>query len=484
MQPNDDRCQLFFSQSFQNHFGEKLLRTEPLPPQGSDRKYYRLIGSTKSAIAAVNGDWKENDAFLSFSRHFKSLGLPVPEILAEDLSIGAYIEEDLGDLTLFSYLTEERKEHGFSDAIIEVYKKALTQLPRFQVLGAKGLDYNKCYPRSSFDLQSMMWDLNYFKYYFLKLSGVRFDEQALENDYEVFTKFLLSSDCEYFLYRDFQSRNIMLVEGEPYFIDYQGGRKGALQYDVASLLYDAKADIPQEVRLELLEHYLTELEKLIPVDRKTFLEYYYGYVLIRIMQALGAYGYRGYYQRKEHFLLSIPYAIKNLKWLLDHVTLPLEIPMLRNVWEQLIEIHLNRPQNLIPKLTVQITSFSFRKGYPEDTSGNGGGFVFDCRGLHNPGRYQEYVKLTGNDEPVIEFLRKEDAVEEFLSHVFSLVDSTVDNYRSRNFSNLSVSFGCTGGQHRSVYCANRLVQHLKTAYDINIKLTHREIERMQAQGIL
>jgi hypothetical protein len=326
----------------------------------------------------------------------------------------------------------------------------------------------------------MMWDLNYFKYYFLKLAQIPFDEQKLENDFQKFSKFLLSTDRNYFLYRDFQSRNIMLVDEKPYFIDYQGGRKGALQYDIASLLYDAKADIPPEVRLHLLDEYIHTLQEFTTVDSKTFIEYYYGYVFIRIMQALGAYGFRGFYERKPHFLRSVPYAIHNLEILLHTVKLPIELPALMDAWSRLIRsTYLRQLGDVELKLTVHIQSFSYKRGIPLDEKGHGGGFVFDCRALPNPGRYPEFVSSTGNDPDVITFLEKEDAVAGFLSNIFHIIEQSTINYQERNFTDLMVAFGCTGGQHRSVYCANQLSKYLKEKYKIDVEVRHRELEMIE-----
>jgi hypothetical protein len=326
----------------------------------------------------------------------------------------------------------------------------------------------------------MMWDLNYFKYYFLKLAKIPFDEQKLEDDFEKFTKFLLSTERDYFLYRDFQSRNVMLLEDKPYFIDYQGGRKGALQYDIASLLYDAKADIPQEVRGHLLETYMTELQSMIDFDRESFLEFYHGYVFIRIMQALGAYGFRGFYERKAHFLKSVPYAIRNLEILLHTIKLPVEVPALTEAWSHLVRsTYLRQLGDADLRLIVRIQSFSYKRGIPWDEKGHGGGFVLDCRALPNPGRYPEYARSTGNDEDVITFLKKEHDVSLFLRHVYQIVDQAVMNYQKRNFTDLMIAFGCTGGQHRSVYCANQLSTYLKEKYKIDVEVRHREIEMIE-----
>ena len=453
---------------------------EPLPAHGSAREYYRISDGTRTAIGTYNEDRAENIAFLEFSKHFHKSGLEVPEIYLEDLDKNIYLEEDLGDVTLFSYLSEEREKNGFSESVIKVYEDVVKALPRFQIQAAKDLDYSVCYPRHSFDKQSMMWDLNYFKYYFLKLSKIPFDEQKLEDDFEKFTAFLLSTERDYFLYRDFQSRNVMLVDGKPYFIDYQGGRKGALQYDIASLLYDAKADIPQEARDHLLDTYMTALSSMIDLDRKSFLEFYYGYVFIRIMQALGAYGFRGFYERKPHFLKSVPYAIRNLEILLHNVKLPVEIPALTDAWSRLIRsTYLRQLGDADLRLIVRIQSFSYKRGIPWDEKGHGGGFVFDCRALPNPGRYPEYVTSTGNDDDVITFLKKEEDVSHFLNHVFEIIDQAVLSYQKRNFTDLMVAFGCTGGQHRSVYCSNQLSNYIREKHNIDVEVRHRELEMIE-----
>ncbi len=463
---------------FEKWAGEPHTEFYPLPPSGSDREYFRIKSKSKNAIGVYNPDKKENKAFLTFSKHFKSKGLNVPEIFAQDLRNNIYLEEDLGDTTLFAFLRALRKEEEFPQEVIEIYKRVLEELPKFQIVAGKDLDYSVCYPRKKFDRRSMLWDLNYFKYYFLKLAKIPFDEQALERDFNRFIDYLLSVDTKYFLYRDFQSRNVMLFNNRPYFIDYQGGRKGALQYDVASLLYDAKADIPQPVRNELLRHYLNELRKYIDFNQREFIEYYYGYVIIRILQALGAYGYRGFYERKEHFLKSIPYALENLSWLLENIELPVKAPALFDALRKMVKSKSLKKfsDKREYKLKVTVTSFSYKKGIPADKYGNGGGFVFDCRGLLNPGRYEAYKLMNGKDEEIIKFLEEKSDVKKFLRHVYSLVDFTVESYIKRKFTNLMVNFGCTGGQHRSVYCAEAMAKHLQEKFNVVVDLIHTELE--------
>ncbi len=462
---------------FEEWSGEKAETISLLPGQGSWRKYYRITGKKSKAIGVANDDLKENHAFLSFSRHFASMGLPVPAVLSEGDPPVCYLVTDLGDETLFGYLSSQRSEKdAFPGKVEGLYEKVIGWLPSFQVTGGKGLDYSACYPRAEFDRQSMMWDLNYFKYYFLKLARISFDEQRLEDDFNKLTSILLKPDRSYFMYRDFQSRNIMLVKNEPYFIDFQGGRRGPLQYDIASLLYDAKAAIPEPVRERLLDLYIRDIKKLVKIDEASFRENYRGFVLIRIFQALGAYGFRGYYENKPHFLQSIPYAIANLEYLLKNNLLPQGIPVLTEIIRNMVGNQALR--NVTRKaghLKVSIYSFSYRENIPEDKAGNGGGFVFDCRSLPNPGRLEEFRRFSGKDQPVIDFLKKEQAVDEFLAPVFSIVDQSVGVYLEREFSNLMVSFGCTGGQHRSVYCAEELAKHLQERFPIDVRVIHTKL---------
>jgi aminoglycoside/choline kinase family phosphotransferase len=462
---------------FEERFGEPAETIVPLKADGSDRKLFRLTAGPRSAIGVVNPDTRENRAFIEFSHHFRKSGLPVPEIYAEDLDQGRYLEEDLGDTTLFQFLTANRVGEGLSAGTLALYRKAIDLLPRFQIQAGRTLNYDVCYPRSSFDKQSMLWDLNYFKYYFLRLAKIPFSEQALEQDFRRFAEFLLKAERRFFLYRDFQSRNIMVRGGEPFCIDYQGGRRGALQYDVASLLFDAKADLPAEVRDELIERYLETAATFATIDRASFLTHYPGFVFIRIMQAMGAYGLRGFYERKHHFLASIPYAIRNLEYLLRTAELPLDLPELTQVWRRLVASSTLRQFGAASlKLTVRIQSFSYTDGLPADEKGHGGGYVLDCRALPNPGRLAQYAKLTGRDDAVIAFLESQPAVHEFIGHVFALISRTVENYQTRNFTDLLVAFGCTGGQHRSVYCAERLARHLRERFPVHVEVRHLALE--------
>jgi len=476
---------------FEDHFHTPVAQVKPLQGElgGSGRKIIRLTSEHRSAIGVLHGVREENTAFLEFSRHFRKHGLPVPEIYVEDLAHGAYIEQDLGDTTLFDFLSTNRAGENVAPEVIEVYRKALAALPRFQIEAGSDLNYKVCYPRDSFDRQSINWDLNYFKYYFLKLAGVPFNEQGLEDDFRRLTKLLLSADRDYFLYRDFQSRNIMLPDGQPFFLDYQGGRKGALQYDVASLLYDGKADLPPELRLQSLDYYLDALSGFINLDREAFLRLYYPYVYVRIMQALGAYGFRGFYERKTHFLQSVPYALKNIRWLLHNAELPIALPTLMDAFRGMLGSETLRDLGSVTgapvaasghsdKLTVRVFSFSFHRGMPKDDSGNGGGFVFDGRSLPNPGREEQFKQLTGRDVPVIDYLNQHPPVHQFLTSAKSLVDTSVADYQRRGFNNLMVSFGCTGGQHRSVYLAEQLAKHLRAKNGVEVVVRHLGLESL------
>jgi aminoglycoside/choline kinase family phosphotransferase len=479
---------------FEQYFHAPVERVQPLQGQlgGSGRKIIRLSTDKLSAIGILYDVREENVAFLEFSRHFRRHGLLVPEIYAEDLSHGAYLEEDLGSTTLFEFLSDHRNGAAIAPEAVAAYRKVVAVLPRFQVEAGRDLNYKVCYPRASFDRQSIAWDLNYFKYYFLRLAAIPFNEQALEDDFSRLTKFLLNASRDYFLYRDFQSRNIMLRkvlnevpnevpnEDQPFFLDYQGGRKGALQYDIASLLYDAKADLPPELRQQLLDHYLASLAGFLDLDRSEFMQFYYAYVYVRIMQALGAYGFRGFYERKEHFLQSVPYALKNLRWLLHNVELPIALPALMEAFKSMVASDKLQGLTSEPeKLTVRVFSFSFHRGLPpQDETGNGGGFVFDGRSLPNPGREERFKALTGKDAPVIDYLNQQESVRQFLASVKSLVDASVSTYQHRGFKHLMVSFGCTGGQHRSVYLAEQLAKHLRGKDGVEVVVHHREQEQL------
>lgn len=471
---------------FQKWSGETVENIKAIAASGSNRKYYRVLGKTKTAIAAFNPNEAENQAFIQFTNHFESKGIRVPKIYAEDLENGLYLQQDLGDLSLYQHLFANRNGQELTADLLELYKKSVAELAKVQILGHQGLDYeNWCFQITEFDKQSMLWDLNYFKYYFLKVSGLDFDEVKLEQDFQRLTTYLDTANRDAFMFRDFQARNIMLVDNEPYLIDYQGGRRGAMPYDLASLLCQAKADIPFETREILLNHYLekaAELDKNF--DKTAFLKFYYPFVLIRTIQVLGAYGFRGLYEKKPHFLSSIPFAMKNIIWVIDN--LKQSNPDLKSGLDYLLDILLQLtkhqdwnqylPKGNNGKLTVTVSSFSYKRAIPTDLSGNGGGHVFDCRAIHNPGRYQPYKKLTGRDEPVIDFLLKESKITEFVANAKRIVLPSVERYMERGFSSLMVSFGCTGGQHRSVYSCDQMAKYLRENYDVNVVVNHVEQE--------
>lgn len=451
---------------------------EPLPQSGSHRRYFRMkFENRENIIGVYNHDIRENEAFFHLTEVFMQKGIRVPSLLAIDKSKSYYLLNDLGDETLYSFLTQHRQGDEIDQEAIAYYKKVLKTLPSLQ-MASQNIDFGFAYPRHTFDRQSMLWDLNYFKYYFLKLANIAFDEQLLENDFNMLIMFLLKADSHYFLFRDFQSRNIMLYQGEVFFIDYQGGRQGALAYDLASLLYDGKADIPPATRDELLEFYLDTLSETIRVNRSDFIKHYNAFVLIRILQAMGTYGFRGYYERKSHFLLSIPYAVRNIRYLLENNLLSIEIPELKRVLTAITEsAELSTFTSEQEGLTVTVNSFSYKKGIPHDLSVHGGGFVFDCRALPNPGREKQCRKLNGKDEPVIRYLENYSESKEFKQHVYALIEMSVNNYMERNFTHLAVNFGCTGGRHRSVYFAECMAQYLREKYpDIKVVVKHTNSE--------
>ena len=456
---------------------EQGIEILPLPPAGSYRQYYRLNGQNKHAIGVYSPDKFETEAFITFTTHFRKLGLNVPEIYAIDLANSCYLISDLGEISLLDHLEMNRVDGLPSSETLDLYKQAIAELPRFQVDACKDLDFSVCYPSGEFDGRSMRWDLNYFKYYFLRLLKIQFNEAALEDDFDKLVEHLQQSGSSFFMYRDFQARNIMIYDDKPWFIDYQGGRRGPLQYDLASLLFQVKASLPYSFREEMLNWYLKNLKKYISIDEKKFVNDYYGFVLIRLLQVMGAYGFRGYFERRAHFLQSIPYAVENLRWLLANVKFRIEMPELMKALANIAGTGISIPDieetNL---LTVSVNSFAFKNGPPPDYSGNGGGFIFDCRALPNPGRYDHYKKFTGLDEPVIQYLDREPAVGKFLNNVYKLVDQSILEYRRRGFKNLQINFGCTGGQHRSVYCAAKLAAYIDDYHSIKINLYHQEME--------
>lgn len=459
------------AQLYQSYTGEAPTSIEPLPGAGSNRKYFRLKGK-ESLIGVYGTSTEENRAFIYMARHFSQKGLPVPRILAESPDQSVYLQDDLGDTSLFQLIKQGRESGNFSDEETNILKRTIRLLPQIQFEGSKKMDFSYCYPLATFNRRSVLWDLNYFKYCFLKATGLEFQENLLEDDFERMADTLLQIEPQVFMYRDFQSRNVMIREGKPYFIDFQGGRKGPFYYDVASFLWQAKANYPDSLRQELLDEYLDALRPYHAIDKEQFLTTLRHFVLFRTLQVLGAYGFRGYFEKKAHFIQSVPYAIENLRQLLetDFPEYPYLCLMLRKLTElpQFASIRNRR------KLTVRVMSFSYKKGIPEDPSGNGGGYVFDCRAVHNPGKYEQYKQLTGRDKPVIDFLEQDGEILQFLEHVDALADAHVQRFLERGFTNLSICFGCTGGQHRSVYSAEHVAHHLNEKFGVHIHLIHRE----------
>lgn len=445
---------------------------EPLAGAGSNRKYYRIKGNPQ-LIGVYGTSEAENRAFIYMAKHFEEKGLPVPHVYTQTDDAMAYLQEDLGDTSLFQAIEHGRTTGGnFSIEEKDLLKQTIRLLPRLQFEGAEGMDFSICYPQAEFNRRSILWDLNYFKYCFLKATGIEFQENQLEDDFEHLADVLLSDTFSTFMYRDFQSRNVMLRDGKPYFIDFQGGRKGPVYYDVASFLWQAKARFPQTLREELIYDYLNALHAYCPMPETYFFEQLRHFVLFRTLQVLGAYGFRGYFERKPHFLQSIPFAIENLSQLL--VQEFTEYPYLCSVLQRLTELPVYQLELNRRKLTVQVTSFSYKKGIPEDPSGNGGGYVFDCRAIHNPGKYDAYKQLTGRDEPVIRFLEEDGGILTFLEYVYALTDTHVQRFLERGFTHLSIHFGCTGGQHRSVYAAEHTARHIHEKFGIKVELIHRE----------
>lgn len=462
---------LLLEDLYLHYTGHRPDHTELLAGAGSNRQYFRLHGEP-TLIGVCGTSVEENRAFIYMAQHFSEKGLPVPHVYAVSKDESHYLQEDLGDRLLFDTMAENRESGIFGTKETELLRQTIRLLPRLQFEGAQGIDFDRCYPQPEFNRRSVMWDLNYFKYCFLKATQLDFQENRLEDDFEQLANQLLKQEYPTFMYRDFQSRNVMIKDGRPYFIDFQGGRKGPFYYDVASFLWQAKANYPAALRQELLMEYWNTLQHYLPTDKATFLAELRHFVLFRTLQVLGTYGFRGYFEQKPHFLQSIPYAIENLRQLLSEGFE--EYPYLCEVLTQLTKLKQFAYEQNKQKLTVRVISFSYRKGIPEDPSGNGGGYVFDCRAIHNPGRYEQYKTLTGLDQPVIRFLEEDGEITTFLQHVEALTDQHVHRFLERGFTHLTVCFGCTGGQHRSVYSAQHVAEHLHRKFGIRVELTHRE----------
>ena len=461
-------------QLFEEYTRQKPDNIYELPSSGSNRRYFRISGSGISLIGAKGLDVDENIAFMEIAKHFKLKGLPVPQVLCASKDNMFYLQEDLGDITLFNTIEQGRETSHFSQYEVELLKKTIATLPKLQFEGGKGLDYNVCFPQPEFDERNVWFDCNYFKYCFLKTTGLEFSEIKLHDDLTKMAADLLEGgNEETFMYRDFQARNVMLVNDNPYFIDFQGGRKGPLYYDLASFVWQAKANYPTSLKEELIETYREALKQYVDIPKDVFYKKLRLFVLFRTMQVLGAYGFRGYFEKKPHFLQSVPFAIDNLRKLIQEQPFE-EYPYIQHLLEELTTMRQFSDLREQRKLEVRIFSFSYKKGIPVDTSGNGGGYVFDCRAINNPGKYDHFKHFTGLDKEVIEFLEEDGEVTKFLSHVYELADAHVRRYMERKFTNLMFSFGCTGGQHRSVYCAQHLAEYLSKKYNITVKVYHRE----------
>jgi len=450
-------------------------RIEKLPQSGSDRIYFRIYAGNETYIATHNINIRENETFFYFSHHFKTAGLPMPTIYAVNEDKTIYLQEDLGTESLLDKL----EQHGHTDHTYALYKQTLLQLAKVQILGDQGLDYEQCLTAKEFGKQAILSDLLYFKYYFVDTLKVPYDKQAMLNDFETLSSYLSNSDEKFFLFRDFQSRNVIVSNEQVHFIDFQGGMKGALQYDVASLLWQAKANLSEDWKDRLLDGYIDEVELLLnkKMDRGLFLSQYNGYVLIRLLQVLGAYGFRGLFERKAHFLTSIPLALRNLKFFLEHKQIGLLTPEFDKILTLVVSDEIIARFETVKAdehtpLVVRIFSFSYKKQLPVDDTENGGGFLFDMRGILNPGRFAEFKHLTGRDKEVKDFLEQRTKMPEFLNSVFDVVDISVEDFIKRGFSNLLVGFGCTGGQHRSVYAADALARHLKNKFGVKTEVSH------------
>lgn len=452
---------------FKDYYGFEPEKIHPLPGAGSGRRYFRLGSHSVSCIGVVGENLRDCKAFLELDKVFERNDFAVPKVLAESGDGMYYIQEDLGDTSIFDLI----KKGGDVESII---REAFKDLVDLQTVPESEWEDKVVYP--PFSRRQIFWDLNYFKYEYLKAGGFDFDEEALENDFENLSTDIMefAGEAWGFMYRDFQSRNIMVKEGIPYFIDFQGGRKGPMLYDAVSFLWQAKAGFSDGFRERMLDVYLdylcgSDLEKKqkiwdsVPV-----------FVLFRTLQVLGAYGLRGLVEKKAHFIESIPGALENLKSLLNRGILD-KYPEMQLVCGKVVDDPRFKSRAKDGKLKVSVFSFSYKKGYPSDFSGNGGGFMFDCRGMHNPGRYEEYKSLTGLDKPVVVFLEEKGEVQVFCNKIVDILAPTVERYIKRGFTSLQVGFGCTGGQHRSVYCAERVGRVIAEKYpEAKIVINHRE----------
>ncbi len=458
---------------FENYTGRKVENTQELTSSGSNRRYYRMESAGTSIIGVVGTSREENHAFITIARHFYSQGLNVPRVYAVSEDEMTYIQEDLGDLQLYQMVSAGRETGDYNEEEVALLCKAISKLPDIQFRGAEGLDFGICYPDSEFNERMVNFDLNYFKYCFLKATGLEFNEVRLQDDFDRLREDLMKDSASTFMYRDFQARNVMVRDGEPYFIDFQGGRKGPIYYDVASFIWQARSRFSENLKEVLIQAYLDSLKKYIEVNEDEFREKLRIFVLFRTLQVLGAYGFRGYFEKKPHFLGSVPFALTSLRKLIAKPFT--KYPYLNQVLDSLTKLHHLYEVADDKRLEVQICSFAYKRGLPMDNTGNGGGYIFDCRAVNNPGKYEHFRQFTGLDKEVIDFLEEDGEVLTFLDNVYKLVDAHVQRFQERKFTHLQVSFGCTGGQHRSVYCAEHLAEHLSRKYDVKIAVSHREL---------
>lgn len=458
---------------FENYTGRKVENTQELTSSGSNRRYYRMESAGTSIIGVVGTSREENHAFITIARHFFSQGLNVPRIYAVSEDEMTYIQEDLGDLQLYQLVSAGRETGDYNEEEVALLCKAVSKLPEIQFKGAEGMDFGVCYPDSEFNERMVNFDLNYFKYCFLKATGLEFNEVRLQDDFDRLREDLMKDRASTFMYRDFQARNVMVKDGEPYFIDFQGGRKGPIYYDVASFIWQARSRFSENLKEVLIQAYLDSLKKFVKVNEEEFREKLRIFVLFRTLQVLGAYGFRGYFEKKPHFLGSVPFALTSLRKLIAKPFT--KYPYLNQVLDSLTKLHHLYEVADDKRLEVQICSFAYKRGLPLDNTGNGGGYIFDCRAVNNPGKYEHFRQFTGLDKEVIDFLEEDGEVLTFLDNVYKLVDAHVQRFQERKFTHLQVSFGCTGGQHRSVYCAEHLAEHLSRKYDVKIAVSHREL---------
>lgn len=460
---------------FKEYYGTEAKTVTPIKGSGSNRCYFRM--SSPSAIGTIGQEKRENQAFIYLDRHFLSKGLPVPRIFAVADDLSAYLQEDMGEVMLNDVVDNARKSGDFGP-ITAILEQCMRQLVRFQFDAGEDLDYSQCYPQAAFDRRMLSFDLNYFKYCFLKSSGLEFDENALEDDFHTFASLLMECDRfgNTFMFRDFQSRNVILRGSQAYFIDFQGGRRGPVHYDLVSFVWQVRAAYPEALREHLVETYIEAAgQRLGDIER--FRAELLRFRLLRLLQVLGAYGFRGLVEHKAKFTTMIVPALAQLQSLLDEAGEEFsKIPYLINTLRRLCHLKRFAPLSYDDKrLTVRVYSFSYMKGIPEDLSGNGGGYTFDCRGIHNPGRYEQYKKLTGLDEEVIKFLEDDGEMTVFLEHAKDMVAPHVKRFIERGFSDMSIAFGCTGGQHRSVYGAQHMAEYLAESFPkARIHLIHRE----------